>query len=123
MHVVLWILQAITALLYAASGGMKVFMFERISADVPSFGALPREAWLALGVIELVCVVGLIVPGLINWQPRLTVLAAAVLAVESVVFVWVHVQYREVGPIIMSGALGLVMAFIAYGRAVIRPLG
>jgi uncharacterized membrane protein YphA (DoxX/SURF4 family) len=122
MHVALWVLQGVTALLFAASGGMKVFMFDKISAEVPSFGALPREAWLALGVIELICVVGLIIPGLIDWQPRLTVLAAAVLAVESLVFVWVHVQYREVGPIIMSGALGLVMVFIAYGRAVVSPL-
>jgi hypothetical protein len=93
-----------------------------VSVDVPSFGALPREAWIFLGVLELVCVVGLIVPSALQWQPRLTVLAAAILAIESLVFVWVHVRYREVGPIIMSGALGLIMAFIAYGRMVLKPI-
>ena len=48
--------------------------------------------------------------------------AAAALAIESLLFVWVHVQYREIPPIIMSGALGLLMAFIAYGRMVLKPI-
>jgi hypothetical protein len=52
----------------------------------------------------------------------LTVLAATALAIESLVFVWVHVQYREIPPIIMSGMLGLLMAFIAYGRMVLKPI-
>ena len=122
MNVLLWVLQILAALLYGASGVMKVFMIDKLSAEVPSFGALPRNVWVALGVLELVCVVGLIVPAALRWQPWLTVLAAAVLAVESLLFIWVHVQVREVGPIIMSAALGLLMAFIAYGRMVLNPI-
>jgi uncharacterized membrane protein YphA (DoxX/SURF4 family) len=118
----LWVLQILTALLYGASGIMKVFMFDQISGDVPSFGALPREAWAALGIMELVCVVALIVPSVLRWQPGLTVVAAAVLAVESLIFIWVHVKYGETASMIMSGVLGLVMAFVAYGRGVLRPL-
>jgi hypothetical protein len=38
------------------------------------------------------------------------------------VFIGVHVKYREVSPIIMSAVLGLVMAFIAYGRMVLHPI-
>jgi hypothetical protein len=122
MHILLWTLQCLAALVYGASGVMKVFMFDKVSADVPSFGALPRAAWLALGVVELACVVGLIVPGVLHWKPSLTVVAATTLALESLVFIWVHVRYHEVPPIIMSAALGLLMAFIAYGRAVLHPL-
>jgi len=122
MNIMLWILQALAALMYGASGVMKVFMFDKISGDVPSFGALPREAWIALGTLELVCTVGLVVPGALHWQPRLTVLAAAVLAIESLVFIWVHFTYHEVGSIVLSGVLGLLMAFIAYGRAVLKPI-
>jgi DoxX-like protein len=122
MNILLWILQALAALLYGASGVMKVFMFDKISADVPSFGALPRKGWMALGIIELVCTLGLIVPGAIGWRPGLTVAAAAVLAIESLVFVWVHVKYRETTPILFSGALGILMGFIAYGRMVLQPL-
>ena len=41
--------------------------------------------------------------------------AAIVLAVESLVFIGVHVKYGEIVPIVMSFVLGLLMAFIAYG--------
>src|SRR5436190_42542 len=122
MNILLWVLQVLTALLYAASGVMKMFMFDKVSKDVSSFAALPRNAWMALGILELVCVVGLIVPGVFHWRPGLTVVAATILAIESVVFVWVHVQYREIPPIIMSIVLGLLMAFIAYGRMVLKPI-
>jgi uncharacterized membrane protein YphA (DoxX/SURF4 family) len=118
MNALLWVLQALTALLYTASGVMKVFLFESISADVPSFGALPRGAWMALGILELVCALGLILPGALRWRPQLISVAAALLALESLVFVWVHLRYREMAPLIMSAVLGLVMIGIAYGRHV-----
>jgi uncharacterized membrane protein YphA (DoxX/SURF4 family) len=122
MNILLWVLQILAALLYGASGVMKVFMFDKISGEVPSFGALPREAWMALGILELVCTVGLIVPSAFRWHPALTVVAASVLAIESLVFIGVHVKYGETGSMIMSGVLGLLMAFIAYGRMVLKPI-
>ena len=122
MNILLWVLQVLAALLYGASGVMKVFMFNKVSGQVPSFGALPREGWMALGILELVCTVGLIVPAALRWQPALTVVAATVLAIESLVFVWVHARYGEIAPLILSGVLGLLMAFIAYGRMVLKPI-
>jgi hypothetical protein len=108
MNILLWVLQAVAALMYGASGTMKVFMFDKISADVPSFSALPRQAWM--------------VPAAFHWRPALTVVAATVLAIESLVFIWVHAKYGEITSIIMSGVLGLLMAFIAYGRIVLKPI-
>jgi uncharacterized membrane protein YphA (DoxX/SURF4 family) len=122
MNILLWVLQVLAALLYGSSGVMKVFMFEKVSQDVPSFGALPRKAWITLGILELVCTLGLIVPAAFHWQPPLTILAAMVLTVESLVFVGVHVKYHEVAPMILSAVLGLLMAFIAYGRMVLQPI-
>jgi uncharacterized membrane protein YphA (DoxX/SURF4 family) len=122
MNILLWVLQVLAALLYGASGVMKVFMFEKISHDVPSFGALPRNAWMALGILELACTIGLIVPAAFHWRPQLTILAATLLAIESLAFVWVHIKYHERTPLIMSGVLGLLMAFVAYGRLVLVPI-
>ncbi len=122
MNILLWVLQAIAAIVYTASGVMKTFMFDKVSPDVPSFGALPRKVWAALGVLELVCVVGLVVPAAFQWQPVLTVAAATILAVESLVFIGVHAKYRETATIIMCCVLGLLMAFIAYGRLVLSPI-
>ncbi len=122
MNILLWVLEILAALMYVASGVMKVFMFDKVSQDVPSFGAMPREAWMALGILELVCAVGLIVPAALHWHPALTVLAATLLMIESLVFIWVHAKYRETTTIILSGVLGLLMAFIAYGRMVLKPI-
>jgi len=122
MNILRWVLQVLAALLYASSGVMKVFLFDQVSQDVPSFGALPRGAWMILGILELVCTVGLIVPDAFHWQPPLTIMAATILAIESLLFVGVHVKYREVGPTLMSGALGILMAYIAFGRLVLHPV-
>ena len=116
MNILLWVLQALAALLYGASGVMKVFMFDRISVGVPSFAALPRGVWTALGILELVCTVGLVVPAACHWHPALTVVAAAVLAIESLVFVGVHVKYREKGTVIMC-----IVLVPAHGIYCLRP--
>lgn len=123
MNILLWVLQGLAALLYTMSGVMKVFLFDKVSGDVPSFGALPKPVWNVLGVVELVCVLGLIVPGVAGSQGWITPLAAAVLAAESVIFVGVHVRYKEVGAIVMCVVLGLMMAFVAYGRWKLSPMG
>ena len=122
MNILLWVLQVLTALLYGGSGVMKSLMFDKVSEGVPSFGALPREVWKALGILEIICAIGLIVPDAFHWQPELTVVAATVLIIESLVFIWVHAKYHEITPIILSSVLGLLMAFIAYGRMFLKPI-
>ena len=52
-NILLWVLHVLAALMYGPSGVMKVFMFDKIREGVPSFGAMPREAWMALGILEL----------------------------------------------------------------------
>ena len=42
--------------------------------------------------------------------------------IESLMFVWVHAKYREITPIVWSVVLGITMAFIVYGRMVLKPL-
>lgn len=122
MNILLWVLQILAALLYGASGVMKIFLFDKVSEGVPSFGAMSPKSWMALGIVELACVIGLIVPSALRWHPTITVVAATVLAIESLVFIWVHMQYHETPAIIMSVVLGLLMAFIAYGRMVLHPI-
>jgi hypothetical protein len=64
----------------------------------------------------------LLAPAALHWHAELTVLAATALAVESLVFIGVHIKYREIPPIVMSSVLGLVMAFVAYARLVLAPI-
>jgi len=62
MNILLCVLQILAALLTERRASWKVFMFDKVSADVHVFGALPRKAWTALGILELVCTVGLTSP-------------------------------------------------------------
>lgn len=87
MHVLLWVLEVLAALLYGASGVTKVLRFDKVREGVPSFGALPRNAWTALGVLELIRAAALVVPAALHWRPAVTAAAAAVLATECLVFV------------------------------------
>lgn len=105
VNVLLWVLQILAALFYGAVGVMKVFMFDKI----------------ALGIIELIGVAGLIVPAALSWHPELTVVAAALLAMENLVFIWLYVKHSELPPIVTNVAVGLLLAFIAYGRLVLKP--
>ena len=58
-------------------------MFDNFSQQDWSFDALPRQAWLVLGIVELICTGGRVVPAALYWQPVLMVVAATVLAIEG----------------------------------------
>ena len=52
-------------------------------AKVPATAALPRGGWSALGVLEMVCAILLIVPAATRWMPVLTPVAATALVLEA----------------------------------------
>jgi len=62
------------------------------------------------------------VPAGLRWHPKFTVMVATVLAIEGLVFIGIHAKYREITHIIMSAMLGLLLAFVAYGRMVLVPI-
>ena len=79
MNALLWILQAALAFLYLSGGAFKTFKFEELAKQSP----LPHGAWRALGVLEMLGAVLLIVPAATSFLPELTPLAATVLALET----------------------------------------
>jgi len=119
MNVLLWVPQVALALLSLAGGAYKVFMFEEL-AKVPTTSALPREGWAALGLFEILCGVLLLVPAALKWMPVLTPLAAAALAVESIVLAALYARYSlqlaATNPLVWVVAMGVMAAFVAYGR-------
>jgi hypothetical protein len=125
MNVLLWILQVALALFCFAGGQYKVFHFHEL-AKVPSSGALSRGGWGAIGVFEMVCAILLIVPAAAKWMPVLTPLAAAALALEALALAALFAQYSltltATNPLIYVVVMGLVAAFVAYGRFKLRPL-
>src|SRR5438477_10894063 len=125
MNILLWVLQVALALLSLAGGAYQVFSFDEL-AKMPATGALSRGGWGALGVFEMLCAVLLVVPAAMKWMPVLTPLAAAALALESLVLAGLYARYSlklaATNPMVWAVVMGLLAAFVAYGRYVLRPL-
>ena len=122
MNVLLWVLQVALALLYFAGGAYKTFSFDELAKQMT---ALPRGGWAALGVVEMLGAILLIVPVAAKRVPVLTSLAAAVLALETLALAAVYAQYSlnlaTTNPLVWAVVMGLLAAFVAYGRYALRP--
>ena len=122
MNILLWVFQAVLALLYLSGGAYKVFSFDELATHMT---ALSRGGWRALGVLEVVGAVLLVVPAALKWKPLLTPLAAAVLALETLALAALYAQYSldlaATNPLVWAVVMGLLAAFVAYGRYALRP--
>ena len=119
MNVLLWVLQTGLSLFAFAGGAYKIFQFTEL-AKMPQTAALPQHAWTGFGLFEMTFAILLIVPMALKWRPALTRLAAAALALESVVLAAVFARYSlalsATDPLVWVIGMGLTATFIAYGR-------
>ena len=124
MNVLLWVLQVALAFLYGAGGSYKTFKFDALANQMR---ALSRGGWRVLGVLEMVGAVLLIVPAAANWMPVLTPIAAAALALETLGLAGLYARYSlklaATNPMVWAVVMGLLAAFVAYGRYALSPLG
>lgn len=123
MNIVLWVSQGVLALLGASGGAYKAFAFADMAKQM---NVIPHGAWRALGVLEIACAILLIVPAATGWQPMLTPLAGAVLAVEALLLAALYARYSTKlsaeNPLVWSVVIALLAAFVAYGRYALHPI-
>jgi uncharacterized membrane protein len=122
MNILLWVLQGLLAL-HTAIGAVWKFS-HTAEQTMPSLGAIPHGAWLAMSVIELLCAVGLVLPAFNQSLAALAPVAAVLIAVEMLLFCGLHLSSGDAnsGPLIYWLVVAAVCAFIAYGRFVLSPL-
>lgn len=119
MNVALWIVQGLLAALFVFSGGMKLVLpIEKMQDPV----ALPGLFLRFIGVCELLGAIGLILPSLLRIRPGLTPLAAAGLVVIMIGAVVITVIYMGVASALIPLLVGILAAFIAYGRSRLAPI-
>jgi hypothetical protein len=121
MNITLWVLQIILALHTAVGAVWKFFNSEQ---TVPSLNTIPHGIWLGMGVVELLCSLGLILPAFHKPLAFLAPLAAILIAAEMLLFCGLHITSgdKSYGPMIYWLVVVAICAFIAYGRFVLNPL-
>ena len=122
MNILLWVLQIALAVLYLSGGAYKVFKFDELAKYM---AALSSGGWRVLGVIEMLGAALLVVPGAVKWMPVLTPLAGAALALETLALAALYARYSRKlsasNPLVWGVVMGLLAAFVAYGRYALRP--
>ena len=112
-EVLLWCVQGLLAALFLFAGGLKLVMpLEMMKGPVPLPGLFLRF----IGVCEVLGALGLILPGLLRIRPGLTPLAAAGLVIIMIGATALTVAAGAVAPALISLVVGLLAAFVAYGR-------
>jgi len=116
MNLALWIVQGLLAIAFLASGGMKVFAYEKYKAmsEKNGPGGISRGLATFIGIAEIAGALGIVLPMATNTAPWLSVWAAIGLATIMLLAIIYHLRRHE--PFITPAILFLLAAFVVYGR-------
>ena len=118
MTYALWIVQGLLALIFLFAGGMKLVMpVEEMTKQVPLPGLFLRF----IAVAEVLGALGLVLPGLLRIRPGLTPLAAAGLGIIMIGATVVTLATADAALALIPLVVGLLSAFVAYGRWRLAP--
>ena len=115
MTYLLWIVQALLALVFLMAGGIKLFTPLDVLYTMMQL-SLPGIFIRFIGLCEVLGAVGLILPGITRIRPELTSLAArglVLIMIGAVMFT----PPEDLSLAILPVVVGCLAAFVAYGRA------
>lgn len=118
MNVVLWIVAGLLALAFLLAGGTKLTQPKEALAEkgmgwTEDFGP---GAIKAIGALEVLGALGLVLPALVGVAPVLVPLAATGLGLVMVGAAVTHARRGETQMIAVNVVLLLLAAFVAWGR-------
>ncbi len=113
MRVALWVVQGLLAAIFLFAGGVKLVLPPE---DLVGPVAMPIPFVRFIGVAEVLGAVGLILPTLLGIRPGLTPLAALGLIIIMIGATVVALIGGIVPAALISVVVGLLSAFVVYGR-------
>ncbi|HEX6929255.1 MAG TPA: DoxX family protein [Gammaproteobacteria bacterium] len=121
MNIFLWVLQILLAL-HTAVGAVWKFSHSA-EQTMPSLKAIPNSAWMAMGGLELLLSLCLVLPAFSRQLAFLAPIAAILIAAEMLLFCGLHLASVDTnyGPLVYWLVVAAVCAFIAYGRLALKP--
>lgn len=115
----LWIVQGLLAAIFLLTGGMKLVLpLDVLTGQMPLPGLFVRF----IGMAEVLGALGLALPGLLRIRPWLTPLVAAGLVIIMIGATVFTLAGGPIAPGLIPVVVGLLAAFVAYGRRRLAPL-
>ncbi len=123
LNVALWSVQLLLAAMFGMAGYMKLSEpISQLSAMLPFAAQIPETLVRFIGASELAGALGLILPAATRIKPALTPLAASGLLLIMVLAAGFHISRGEISHLPINAILGLLAAFIAWGRFKKAPI-
>ena len=123
LHITLWIAQVLLAAMFLMAGFSKASQpVEQLSAMIPWTNQVPVGLVRFVGISEFLGAVGLVLPALLRIKPQLTAWAAIGIATIMVFALLFHLVRGEFSAIGINLLIGLIAAFIAWGRTKKAPI-
>jgi hypothetical protein len=119
MNIALWIIAGLLATVFLLAGANKLFIPREKLAKAPGGGwVLDFSAGFvkALGAVEILGAVGLILPAVLDIAPVLVPLAATGLATIMVGAAIVEFRRREFGHVLLNLTYLALLVFVVWGR-------
>lgn len=121
--IALWVGQILLAVAFVAAGAMKLVQsIDVLAATMGWPGDIPSGVVRFIGLAELAGGLGVVLPAVTRIRPHLTPLAAVGLAIVMALAAAFHLSRGEVGEITPTLILGLLAAFVAWGRGRAAPI-
>lgn len=118
----LWVVQVLVAAMFGMAGFMKTTTpIEVLAANMPWVSSMPGLVRF-IGIAELLGAIGMILPAATRIRPILTPAAGGGLATVMVLAAVFHLTRGEYSGIIANAVLGLLAAFVAWGRLSKAPI-
>ncbi len=118
----LWIMQIVMGIYFIAIGVVHFVVPEGLPGMMAWMYDLDDNVHLFAGTAEILGGLGLILPGWLKIQPKLTTLAAEGLVLMMAGAIVYHISRGEYGNLATNVIIGAVVAVIAYGRGKKTPL-
>jgi len=117
MEIALWIVASIVALFYVMAGGMKTFNTTAFVEKAPWAQRMGVSGVRAVGVLELLGAVGIVLPQLTGiGAPLLTIVAAGCLALVQIVAIGIHLAEKSYASLPVNIAMVALPLFVFFGR-------
>jgi uncharacterized membrane protein YphA (DoxX/SURF4 family) len=117
METILWVLQIFLALLFAGTGLLKLTKSRRELAPKMTWVAESTDARVkAIGALEVLAAIGLVLPAALGVVPQLTALAASGVVFLMLGAAKTHGDRSEWERVPVTVVIGLIALFVAVQR-------